>query len=82
MNEKRIWFEPRTKFRRDEDPHLRKVIIGKRQETPTGEMNIAKMNNLVTCLTTTTKMILEGKVISLTKHKITEGRWIPLSRKP
>ena len=56
------------------DPHIGSLIIGERREAPTGEMNIADMIGLIIGLTTTTRMISEGKVIPLTKPKITEGK--------
>ena len=72
MNERRIRFEPRTEFRRDERSPFRKGDY--RREAPIGEMNIAEMIGFIIGLMTTTKMISEGNVISLTKPKITGGK--------
>ena len=60
-------------FEEMKDPHLGKAITGGRQEAPTGEMNSAKMNGLITSLMTITRMISEGKAISPTKPKISGG---------
>ena len=56
------------------DPHLGKAITGGRREAPTGEMNIAGMNGLITGPMTTTGMISEGKDIPLTRPKISGGK--------
>ena len=56
------------------DPRLGKAITSGRREAPTGEMNIAQMIGLIIGLTTITRMISEGKVISLTKPKIIGGK--------
>jgi len=56
------------------DPLLGKAITGGRREAPTGEMNIAERNGHTIGPTTTTEMSSEGKVIPLTKPKITGGK--------
>jgi hypothetical protein len=56
------------------DPHSGKAITGGRREAPTGEMNIAERNGLTIGPTTTTEMILGGKVITPTRAKITGGK--------
>ena len=56
------------------DPHLGKAITGGRREASTREMNIAEMIGRIIGLTTITKMISEGKVIPLTRSKITGGK--------
>ena len=55
-------------------PHLGKAITGKRQEAPTWEMNIAKMNGHTIGPLTATEMILEGRDITPKKSKITGGK--------
>jgi hypothetical protein len=56
------------------DPHLEEAITGERREGPTREMNIAEKNGHTIGPTITTKMSSEGKVIPLTKPKITGGK--------
>ena len=56
------------------DPLIGKAITGGRREAPTGEMNIAEMIGLITGPMIATRMISEGKVISLTKPKISGGK--------
>jgi hypothetical protein len=55
-------------------PLIGKAITGGTGEAPTGEMNIAEMIGLIIGPTTTTRMISEGKVIPLIKHKISGGK--------
>jgi hypothetical protein len=72
MNERRVRFEPRIKFRRDERSPFREGDY--RREAPTGETNIAERNGHTKGPTTTIEMSSEGKVIPLTKPKITGGK--------
>jgi hypothetical protein len=56
------------------NPLIGKAITSGRREAPTREMSIVEMIGLIIGPTTVTRMISEGVVIPLTKHKISEGK--------